>query len=206
MTNAPYAGPDTTDSAVAFAPGSRKVVTPYVPPEWRGRRQHSAAATDAPMASSNAPAFEHEESLPSIGAFLLPSEERVPAQDDWPFQDAAEQTTELTGELPGVDATTPGVVERAVPSSLPMWSDDDMMDIMPSPTAHASSSNVGKDAGQSAALEGESTPHTESAARTLEMLAQRVRSGDLVLPGYAPELGDAAALAAALAALLGIRR
>ena len=44
-----------------------------------------------------------------------------------------------------------------------------------------------------------------AAAEVLEQLAMRVRSGELVLPGYDQNLGDAAALAAALAALLGVK-
>ena len=45
----------------------------------------------------------------------------------------------------------------------------------------------------------------ESAALTLEVLANRVRSGELTLAGYDPALGDAAALVTALAAVLGVR-
>jgi hypothetical protein len=45
----------------------------------------------------------------------------------------------------------------------------------------------------------------EAAAHALELLARRVRSGELTIPGYDPKLGDAAALVAALAALLGVR-
>ena len=48
--------------------------------------------------------------------------------------------------------------------------------------------------------------NAEAAARALELLARRVREGEISLAGYEPRLGDAAALAAALAALLGVRR
>jgi hypothetical protein len=48
--------------------------------------------------------------------------------------------------------------------------------------------------------------NSEAAARALELLAQRVRVGEITLPGYDPRLDDAAALATALAALLGARR
>jgi hypothetical protein len=47
--------------------------------------------------------------------------------------------------------------------------------------------------------------HTEYAAKALEMLALRVRAGELILPGYDPKTGDAGALVVALAALLGVR-
>ncbi len=44
-----------------------------------------------------------------------------------------------------------------------------------------------------------------AAAVSLESVAQRLRSGELDVPGYTADRGDAAALAAALAALLGVR-
>ena len=47
---------------------------------------------------------------------------------------------------------------------------------------------------------------SEAAAAALETLARRIRDGELPIPGYAPGMGDAAALAAALASLLGLRR
>jgi hypothetical protein len=45
----------------------------------------------------------------------------------------------------------------------------------------------------------------EQAAHALELLAQRVRAGELLLPGYDPRMGEPAALVAALAAVLGVR-
>ena len=45
----------------------------------------------------------------------------------------------------------------------------------------------------------------EEAAHALELLARRVRAGELMLPGYDPRMGETAALVAALAALLGVR-
>ena len=44
-----------------------------------------------------------------------------------------------------------------------------------------------------------------AAGMALEVLALRVREGELPLSGYDPSMGDAAALVAALAALLGVR-
>jgi hypothetical protein len=43
-------------------------------------------------------------------------------------------------------------------------------------------------------------------AEALELLASRIRSGELTVPGYEPGMSDAAALTAALAAVLGVRR
>lgn len=45
----------------------------------------------------------------------------------------------------------------------------------------------------------------EEAAQALEVLARRVRAGELTLPGYDPRTGESAALVAALAAILGVR-
>jgi hypothetical protein len=45
----------------------------------------------------------------------------------------------------------------------------------------------------------------EEAAHALEVLARRVRAGELMLPSYDPRMGEPAALVAALAALLGVR-
>ncbi|MDQ6612533.1 MAG: hypothetical protein M3Y64_08865 [Gemmatimonadota bacterium] len=48
--------------------------------------------------------------------------------------------------------------------------------------------------------------HAETTARALERIAERVRSGDVPVPPIQNELGEAAVLAAVLAALLGWRR
>lgn len=45
----------------------------------------------------------------------------------------------------------------------------------------------------------------EEAAHALEVLARRVRAGELALPSYDPRMGEPGALVAALAALLGAR-
>ena len=47
---------------------------------------------------------------------------------------------------------------------------------------------------------------TTPVAEALELLAARIRSGELTVPGYEPGMSDAAALTAALAAVLGVRR
>jgi len=50
------------------------------------------------------------------------------------------------------------------------------------------------------------TAGTTPVAEALEHLASRIRSGELTVPGYEPGMSDAAALTAALAAVLGVRR
>ncbi len=79
------------------------------------------------------------------------------------------------------------------------WSSNDFADILPL-----------REPGIAPDIDAESggpspTNSAAAAAEVLEQLAQRVRSGELVLPGYDQNLGDAAALAAALAALLGVK-
>ena len=132
--------------------------------------------------------------------------------DDWPFTEAAAETSELSGDLPAPDLFADTFAGDAAPEPLPMWNDDDMMDIMPVHSTHVAST----DALFTTSDETQAAPHgaahdahsqeRESAARALEGLANRVRGGELALHGYASEMGDAAALAAALAALLGERR
>lgn len=218
MTIAPYAGPAAAEtSAVDFVPQGRLRVTPYVPREWRVQRataqEFSAEARGSSNSASRAAMpTEGEEPLPSIGSFLQEVAEPDAAREDWPFHEAGERTTELSEELRNSDAQASGSVSNnAAPVPLPMWSEDDLMDIMPPPSRQAGDSRGAAhsrlEAGHAEADNSASEyAHTESAARALETLAQRVRSGELVVAGYAPELGDAAALAAALAALLGIRR
>jgi hypothetical protein len=86
-----------------------------------------------------------------------------------------------------------------------MWGDDDMMDIMPvkSPRQHVDSNEHWA---ARARRESERSGTNEAAALALESLARRVRDGEISIPGYTPDMGDAAALAAALAALLSVRR
>jgi hypothetical protein len=178
------------------------------------------------------------------------------SEPDWAMADAVAQASDLTRDFPAsTHAHADSGADAPTPDPLPMWNDDEFLDIMPSPEAARASTetphwtralrdNAGKDAPPRdeslSALFGTSEPDSsggayddidagahdaapderadatnahagspfatsEMAARALEGLAARVRSGDLQVPGYAPELGDAAALAAALAALLGVR-
>jgi hypothetical protein len=91
----------------------------------------------------------------------------------------------------GLDAA---LVERVGPQPLPEWSDDDFIDIMPAMAMPASEPALpqGPDPQELA----------EEAASMLEGIAMRVRDRELSLPLFTPGMGDAAVLAAALAALL----
>ncbi len=114
-----------------------------------------------------------------------------------------------------VDATEPAwlgeagdaVTEVAESEPLAMWADDDfpattatsVLDV----TVEAESLAIAAAALESAE---QLALAQESAAAALESLAQRVRSGDLEILGFRADQGDAAAVAAALAALLGAPR
>lgn len=145
----------------------------------------------------------------------------APASSDaWALDEAAERMRSLADELRqhdgmSSDASGPSrLFDGPVPKEpLPAWSDDDMIDIMPIrhertvaparvPTPRSLSA-IEPWADRARRVGDESA---EAAARALELLARRVREGEISLLGYEPRLGDAAALAAALAALLGVRR
>ena len=129
--------------------------------------------------------------------------------EEWPLAEAGDAFRHLVDSsaasgamaLPAMTPVEPPVV----PPSLPMWSDDDMMDIMPVSAEQGASSTDGHWADQ-ARRESRTSGTREAAANVLESLAQRVREGELTLTGFSPEMSDAATLAAALASLLGVRR
>lgn len=217
-------------AALRSRPVMRSSMPDTLPATLPQHAEHSGQAAQYEQGSSAQvdDALPETEALPSINAFLAlepvdaaePADAPSPAEsdrmaqggaasaesersDDWPFADAGAAASELSSELSSREPFAEPLLSSA-PESLPMWNDDDMMDIMPvraadpAPDATAGQPEHG---GYRAGSEQQ-----ESAARALETLATRVRGGELVLPGYAPEMGDAAALAAALAALLGSRR
>ena len=122
-------------------------------------------------------------------------------------------------------------IEGAVFAPLPEWRDDDLMDIMPirhpgqtplstgaipseselwAARAHRAQEEVqllrAMASAQSAQPKHTAAESTaEEAAYSLELLARRVRAGELTLPSYDPRMGEPAALVAALAALLGVK-
>jgi len=140
--------------------------------------------------------------------------------DAWALEEAAEQLRALAGELRDHEGVASDAGEAArlfdaspAPEPLPAWSDDDMIDIMPLQKGHTSALSRVPTPASISAIEPwadrarrAGNDNAEAAARALELLARRVRDGEISLVGYEPRLGDAAALAAALAALLGVRR
>ncbi len=140
--------------------------------------------------------------------------------DAWALDEAAEQMRALADQLrehEGImGASEEGARlfdETSSVEQLSEWGDDDMIDIMPRQTERHGAPNRMPAPGVSPAVEPwadrarrTGDENTESAARALEVLARRVRDGEISLAGYEPRLGEAAAIAAALAALLGVRR
>ncbi len=151
----------------------------------------------------------------------MPAAPEAPTTSDaWALDDAAEQMRALADELrePQGLAHDAGEAARlfdepASPDLLSAWSDDDMIDIMPMQNERSVPPNRMPTPAAISAIEPwadrarrSGDENAETAARALEVLARRVRDGEISLTGYEPRLGDAAALAAALAALLGVRR
>ncbi|QJR35092.1 hypothetical protein [Gemmatimonas groenlandica] len=178
---------------------------------------------DEPVASFTPPSSETivDEAVAAIEwPMTAPAPEAPTPSDAWALDEAAEQMRAIADELRDHEGIAGGLGEAArlfdaspSPDPLPAWSDDDMIDIMPVQQERAATPNRAPTPASNSALEpwadrarraGDES--AEAAARALELLARRVRDGEISLAGYEPRLGDAAALAAALAALLGVRR
>jgi len=129
----------------------------------------------------------------------------VPIREDWPLLEAGQRLSELAAELRAFERADTSESHAVSTPSLPMWSDDELMDIMPVTHSTSRTPPVGEWA-TTARRDFDIGNNPEAAAVALEGLAARVRAGTVHLPQFSAELGDAAALAAALAALLGIRR
>lgn len=152
------------------------------------------------------------------------------ADDTWPLDEATPDFERLSQQIdashgPEVVAT-PAQAASAVPMnvsqpatpSMSPWSDEEFMDIMPVRRAmrtpmssaavdqssqwaeRARAAQVARDAAQDAGV-----GRASEAAEALEMLARRVRSGELAVPEFDGRNGESAALVAALAAVLGVR-
>lgn len=152
------------------------------------------------------------------------------AEDTWPLDEATPDFERLSQQIdashgPEVLATpsqaTPAVpVGESLPATPAMapWSDEEFMDIMPVRRAmrtpmssaavdqssqwaeRARAAQVARDAAQDAGV-----GRASEAAEALEMLARRVRNGELAVPEFDGRNGESAALVAALAAVLGVR-
>ncbi|MBC8085774.1 MAG: hypothetical protein H7Z40_00795 [Phycisphaerae bacterium] len=155
--------------------------------------------------------------LPWIEAFAADEAE---AEETWPLGEAGKRLDELTESLSSLDAsrarleaTPTGSSELpfAAEPALPMWNEDEWIDIMPtSPrTPLETVAEVPIEETFSAEFAAEDTAHIPTAeitARALESLAQRVRSGEVQVPEAQPDVAQEALLARVLAAMLGWRQ
>lgn len=146
------------------------------------------------------------------------SEDSVYSAPAEAFEDAGADLRALAHTMP---ASSAGERDRAHTdaaagsnvTSFPMWSDDDMPNAVLSYATlsleeRATGMLKGGELGQTeargiASPASASTDQREGAARTLELVAQRVRAGELRLSRFRTDLGEAAALATVLAAMLG---
>ncbi|MDQ8162837.1 MAG: hypothetical protein P3C10_09680 [Gemmatimonadota bacterium] len=210
------------DAFLAATPAlPMRAIEPPPFPEREIAPSFLAAMADTGFAEAPAPRLATPFAVPALES----------PTDDWALGDAAQELEALAHDFNQRGAAmrraleSDGLFESAVaPEFLPAWSDDDLIDIMPwssartsgpSPTVAPNSfgdSGAPEIAAPSADIEPwadrarrTGTDGAEAAARALELLARRVRDGELSLTGYEPRLGDAAVLAAALAALLGVR-
>ena len=198
----PYAGPSRASRDERL--GALSKMVPYVPAAIREKPKATLPASGATVAT----AFpEVTSDFPSIESFLV--EESAMAQpadagndaeadfdagddaaegfdagDPWPFEDAGRATATLSDSVAARPSVLRSTDEPLTESALPMWSDDEM------------------DGRSSVATE---RSPSEAAAQLFDSIASRFRSGELHIPENAIQLGEAPALAAALAALLGSR-
>lgn len=166
---------------------------------------------------------------PEPVAELSPEPVADVVEDSWPLDEATPDFERLSQQIDASHGpevpVTPARGAAPVPASpasehraMAPWSDEEFMDIMPvrrvlrtpmSSQAVDSSSQwaeraraaqVARDAAQDAGV-----GRASEAAEALEMLARRVRSGELTVPEFDGRMGESAALVAALAAVLGVR-
>jgi hypothetical protein len=170
----------------------------------------AAEFSDAFAASADIPEIDEvvvtEESDSGILATATSQE-----AEDWPLEQAASEFDALAQHLEALAppvSTEPAALfaEPTEPEPLPAWSDDDMVDIMPVRQPIFTPRSLGaQPSDRMGAQAAHRDDNAEAAAHALELLAGRVRAGELPLAGYEPRMGDAAALVAALAALLGVK-
>ena len=186
--------------------------------------QEGATASDAGQMEDRWPLDEAVAEFRSLGARLEPLPPAVVDESD---------STAIGDQ--NVTAGSVDADGSPMSPPMSAWSDDDLLDIMPirhsgrTPLSSAAlpadgelwaeralkaqedalsfgappASDLAGAAHEEPPLAEEAT--AEQAAHALELLAQRVRAGELLLPGYDPRMGEPAALVAALAALLGVR-
>lgn len=136
--------------------------------------------------------------------------EPEPENDTWVLEKAGDEFNEILDSLPTHSEARDQI--DAVREEHTEWQDDESwFDIMPTSGVEEA---TGREDDLSwarafseppADMPAESFPtlNEEAAAASLEAVARKLRSGELALTGYSAEKSEAAALAAALAAILG---
>lgn len=178
----------------------------------------AAAATETFAATETA-----DDALPWIEAFAVDPDVHAvtdAADDSWAMNEASADIAQLADELSAVSADASADASAGVSSSAPTvavephlpWQEDEAwMDIMPA-LPHSGGRDIAAETEWARAFGEPPAPmqppplptgDAQAAAASLESIARRLRAGDLNVPGFHAERGDAAALAAALAALLG---
>lgn len=227
LYNTPISNTPLSSAAVSNTPFGVAAVPPYVPPTFADATvdAHVDASAAADHDASIESQFDDtiEQALPTDAlvhetaaevADVADAADVAPA-DEWPLDETAHALGALTRDLSDGSADSMDNPARlfgnvATPMPLPAWSDDDLMNIMPTRPATPSYATpvhqlFAESAPNASPEEQLADTSALAAAQALEVLAQRVRNGELQLPGYDPKMGDAAALVSALAALLGIR-
>ena len=160
-----------------------------------------------------------DDALPWIEAFTVDPDVHAvthAADDSWAMNEASADIAQLAEELSAVSADASASASASVPAAavephLPWQEDEAWMDIMPA-LPNSGGRDLAAETEWARAFGEPPTPmqppplptgDAQAAASSLESIARRLRAGDLKVPGFHAERGDAAALAAALAALLG---
>jgi hypothetical protein len=227
----PYARP--TAASAPSAPAWPQRPVPFVPAPWRAAvtaPEPPVLPTGRPEVEPDLAAG----TLPD-GVVPAPDARAGDGAAPWAIDDAGAEVVAIAQQLDGAIADeppagrdtlggdpVPAIPESAGPSGPPggpaPWADDDWVDIMPVRAAAATAEDstaawasfarqqAEREAAEFAASEALALRHADAAATALEGVAQRLRTGELQVPPFQPDMGDAAALAAVLAALLGVRR
>lgn len=199
---------------------------PHVIPQARDAAADGNAVADRDIDVPDIDVSTNESSteLPWIDAFAADETE---AEETWPMGEAGKRLDELTESLSSLDASrarqerTDAAAEEGVGStdaSLPMWNEDEWIDIMPTAIAASMPINseivdavydrpADSEAGTNASAESARVPAgPELTARALEALAQRIRVGEVQVPEAQPHMAEEALLAGVLASMLGWRQ
>ena len=147
--------------------------------------------------------------------------EETSVEDSWLMGEAGKRLTELTQSLSSLDASRAAqaaldeksaTVELDQPAALPMWGDDDWMDIMPTYTSPSSTSMVPQHSRLTAldqapveeeyfdeptSLEAAAAEaikmqqhHSDVAANALESVARRIRAGEMAIPEFDADMSE----------------